>query len=151
MLAQHDLAPELLARFENGLLYRFIPGTVCTSADLANERIWRGVARRIAEWHAMLPIMSEGKTAVVKNDIVMRLAETTPKIPGALRKMHAISPQPVPNIWSVMQKWVLALSVDTREERAKQEMLQRELERSAAELSHTPGLGGNGVRWQTKG
>ena len=146
VLAQHGLAPQLLARFQNGLLYRFIPGIVCTPPDLAKPPIWRGVARRLAEWHALLPIMSEGKQALVKDDITVRLADSTPNIPGAIQKMQAISPQPLPNMWSVMQKWVLALSTNTEEEHAKQQLLQKELERSAAELSATPGFGGNGVR-----
>ncbi|KAG8533473.1 uncharacterized protein KY384_002256 [Bacidia gigantensis] len=142
----HGLAPALLARFQNGLLYRFIRGRVCTPPDLTKEHIWRGVAQRIAQWHASLPVVTEGRKAAIKDDIVVPLGQTIPKIPGATEKMYAITPNtPVPNIWTVMQKWVLALTTGTSDEREKRDMLQVEIERSAKELSDTPGLGGNGL------
>ena len=145
VLALHGLAPQLLARFKNGLLYRYIPGRVCTPKDLVLEPIWRGVAHKLGQWHAQLPVLSQGKTAVIKNDIQVPLAEVNSKSAEALARINAITQKPVPNIWSVMQKWVLALSSDTKDERQQKTTLQRELERSAAELSNTPGLGGNGV------
>ena len=84
---------------------------------------------------------------MVKNDVVMPLAQAIPKgIPGAKDMMRRISPRsPVPNIWSVMQKWILALEEGTESERAQKISLQRELERSAEELSGTEGWGGNGL------
>jgi len=36
------------------MMYRFIPGTPCTAQDLRTERVYRGVARRLGEWHAVL-------------------------------------------------------------------------------------------------
>ena len=118
-----------------------------TSPQLSQPAIYRGVARRIAQWHALLPILAEGPNAVVKNDVVMPLAQAIPKgIPGAKDKMRRISPRsPVPNIWSVMQKWVLALDEGTEAERAQKMSLQQELERSAEELAGTEGWGGNGL------
>ena len=143
VLAQHGLAPELLARFDNGLLYRFIPGTVCTPPDLAREEIWRGVARRIAQWHALLPIFNEGRTAMVKDDIITPLSESAPGIPGALDKMRAISTKPVPNVWSVMQKWILALPTSTSAQSARKDQLTQELDSLMQILGDTPGIGGS--------
>ncbi|KAL9101701.1 MAG: hypothetical protein Q9163_003066 [Psora crenata] len=142
LLAHHGLAPPLLARFDNGLIYKFIRGQVCTPADLQKEPIWRGVARRLAQWHALLPIVADGKRAVVRDDAEIALAQSPQT---ALDGVNAISPgKPVPNIWTVMQKWIFALPTSTKGELDQKAKLQRELARSAAELGHTPGLGGNG-------
>src|SRR2546423_15602006 len=58
LLAERGLATPLLARFENGLLYKFIQGGVCTPHDLTRKPVWRGVARRLGQWHGSLPILS---------------------------------------------------------------------------------------------
>ena len=146
LLAQHDLAPPLLARFQNGLVYRFIEGRVCSPADLAKELVWRGVAKRIAQWHAVLPIVSDGRKAVVIDDAKVPLAQSPPASSDARIKLSTIAPaKPAPNIWTVMQKWIFALPARTKAEVAQNTMLQQELERSSAELSDVPGLGGSGV------
>ena len=145
VLARHGLAPRLLARFDNGLLYQYIPGTPCTSHELTTEPIWRGVANRLAQWHSQLPIQSRGKTAVIKNNIQVPLTDANRKMPEALARINAITQLPVPNIWSVMQSWIQALPTGTKSERHMQTVLQNEAEKSAKQLSHVPGLGGNGV------
>lgn len=55
LLARYNLAPALLARFENGLLYRYIEGVVCTPDDLRKPEIWTATARRLGQWHGILP------------------------------------------------------------------------------------------------
>src|ERR1700710_2045643 len=61
LLMQHNLAPTLLARFHNGMLYRFIRGSVTSPADLRQQDIWRAVARRLAEWHAVVPCLPSSR------------------------------------------------------------------------------------------
>ena len=56
LLTRQGLAAPLLARFQNGLLYRFTPGRVCTAQDLGRESTWRAVAAKLGEWHARLPL-----------------------------------------------------------------------------------------------
>ncbi|PVH86106.1 kinase-like protein [Cadophora sp. DSE1049] len=56
ILFEHGLAPRIIGRFKNGYAYGFVPGKVCSPSDLADEPVWRGVARRMAEWHATLPL-----------------------------------------------------------------------------------------------
>ncbi|EWC44150.1 hypothetical protein DRE_06975 [Drechslerella stenobrocha 248] len=51
-LAQHALAPPLLARFNNGLIYRFVPGRVTSPPDLSTPRVYTAVAKRLGQWHA---------------------------------------------------------------------------------------------------
>ncbi len=149
MLSQHKLAPTLLARFQNGLIYRFIRGRVCSPADLTTEPVWRGVARRLAQWHATLPIISAGTIALVQDSgpEVPLTVSSPPKSLPSLEAINKITPNlPAPNVWTIMQKWVFALPTTNEAERGRKKALQKELERTVSELGDTPGLGANGVR-----
>ena len=108
LLAERDLAAPLLARFQNGLLYSFLPGCACTSQDLVKEPVWRAIAARLGKWHALLPLPSS-KTAD-----------------------PAQSPS---TIWTVMRQWVAALPSNTKDDRERNNHLKNELERSIAYLS----------------
>ncbi|KAF2401408.1 kinase-like protein [Trichodelitschia bisporula] len=111
-LAAHQLAPPLFARFNNGLLYKFIEGKVCSPEDLRRSEIFRGVAKRLAEWHAVMPVA----------------------VPSPLAK-------PVPNIWTVMQKWITALTEDTPAEKEQKALLNSELTWLTEKLSKATGIG----------
>lgn len=138
LLSQRNLAPPLLARFQNGLLYRFIRGRVCTPDDLRHEDVWRGVARRLGEWHARLPVVFESGDQRARSASKLNLSKAAIK---------GITPgKGTPNLWTVMQKWILALPATTNAEMTRKNVLQKELERTVAELGNTPGLGKDGVR-----
>ncbi|MCJ1314123.1 hypothetical protein MMC25_007803 [Agyrium rufum] len=136
LLAQHDLAPPLLARFQNGLMYRFIPGRVCTSLDLTTEPIFKAVAQRLGQWHAVLPVVSNDMISHMNGDLHLH---STPK-PDSLTP-H----KPTPNIWTIIQKWIVALPLTTQAEIDRRATLQKELERTVRELSNVPGLGKDGL------
>ena len=144
LLMKNGLAPELLARFENGMMYRFIRGTVSQPEDLRKPTIYRAVARRLAEWHAVVPCIPGPTGHSRKNsrsDGVAPVGEL-----AFQRALDSVAPgKPPPNVWTVMQKWIFALPDATPEQRERQEQLQRELERLVDELSQRPGLGRNGV------
>ncbi|KAL2067226.1 hypothetical protein VTL71DRAFT_1650 [Oculimacula yallundae] len=89
LLQKHGLAPRIVGRFENGYIYGFVPGKVCSPTDLALEPVWRGIAKRMAEWHATLPLEE----------------------PASL------------NIWSVLKKWITALSTSTKQQKTKRDDL----------------------------
>ncbi|KAF5005858.1 hypothetical protein FDECE_7716 [Fusarium decemcellulare] len=55
LLSENQLSSSPLVRFANGHAYQFITGTVCSVRDMAKPRIYRGVARELARWHATLP------------------------------------------------------------------------------------------------
>lgn len=170
LLMRYDLAPELLARFENGMLYRFVPGTPCTAQDLSRPVVLKAVAAMLAEWHARLPCLS-GHTPINSrqngtangngvsngngngrtNGNGRNRNGSLAHLPAAtqLRIENAAPGKPYPNVWTTMQKWILALPTDTEQERSRQALLQKEVHEMIAKLSSRPGLGHNGVREPT--
>ncbi|KAK5212532.1 hypothetical protein LTR47_010224 [Exophiala xenobiotica] len=141
LCAERGLAPPLLARFKNGLLYRYIPGQVCTPQDLIQEPIWRAVARKLGKWHAQLPVseLEDSRNAVngrKENGITSELRQ-----PNG----DAASRLPQPNIWSVIQKWIHALPNDSPKQKARRELLQQELDRSIKDLHTEQGPGMHGL------
>ncbi|KAK7549370.1 kinase-like domain-containing protein [Phyllosticta paracitricarpa] len=145
LLATHKLAPPLFARFENGLLYRFIEGTVCSPADLRRQEIWRGVARRLAQWHATLPIDS------IISEIPNEESSSAPNSQSGHRRKSSwlvavdnITPdKPSPNLWTVMQKWIHSLPQENEEEKKRRQRLQNELVWIVSLLGSTPGISEN--------
>ncbi|MCJ1249356.1 hypothetical protein MMC30_006579 [Trapelia coarctata] len=147
LLSSHNLAPSLLARFQNGLMYRFIRGRVCQPQDLREEPVWRGVARRMGQWHAVLPVVTEDVTAfMTEGGEEDHFSRTASKPMPPLTEINAITPnKPTPNIWTVMHKWVHALPTRTEQEKKRQAVLHQELIRTVAELGDRPGLGKDGL------
>jgi ethanolamine kinase len=64
------------------------------------------------------------------------------KIDGSPGTIEALTlGKPSPNVWTVMQKWILALPTETDAKKKRQAQLQSELEWLTTELSNTPGIG----------
>ena len=72
------------------------------------EPVWRAIAARLGEWHALLPL------------------------PNPKTADPAQSPS---TIWTVMRQWVAALPSNTKDDRERNNHLKNELERSIAYLS----------------
>lgn len=51
LLHSYGFAPRLLATFENGIVYEYCDGKPLTKQQLSVERVWRAIARRMAEMH----------------------------------------------------------------------------------------------------
>lgn len=155
LLMQYKLAPELLARFHNGMLYRFIRGAVTSPADLRQQQIWRAVARRLAEWHAVVPCLPSSREPLSKEingseDFGMPAPTPSKKDPALQAAIDKVAPgKPAPNVWTVMQKWVYALPTTNDAEKLRQAKLQKELTRLVAEFSNRPGLGSDSVSHPT--
>ena len=147
LLAQYHLAPPLLARFENGLIYKFIQGCVCTPEDLCREQIRRGVARKLGEWHRVLPVASVSESnGTDHSDDAPPLFAPLPRASPYSQRIKSVAPgKTVPNLWTVMQKWILALPEETESEKKRNDLLQKELERLVIEFGNLPGLGEDGV------
>ncbi|KAF3059277.1 putative ethanolamine kinase [Daldinia childiae] len=138
LLMKCGLAPELLARFDNGMIYRYIRGTPTQPADLRMPPIYLAVARRLAQWHATVPCIYE--THAQKNGV-----NGASNGHHEVEIEHAAPGKPSPNVWTVMQKWILALPTKTEAQRTRQANLQHELTKLVDELSQRPGLGDNGL------
>jgi ethanolamine kinase len=137
LLARHGLAPSLYARFENGLLYKYIAGTVCAPADLRRPEVWRGIAQRLGEWHATLPISSISSTCPAPSQLPPHNKR------ASLVDMAQLTPgRPIPNVWTTMQRWILALPTSTTAQSNRREQLMHELESLTELLGDTPGVGG---------
>ena len=123
LLSRHGLAPPLLARFANGLLYRFVVGRVCSVDDLAVPATWSAVARRLGEWHGVLPTypadLACGSSPVA----------------------------PATDLWGVLHKWIQALPAASDAQKAQREELAREL----AVLETAQSSGGYGLKGQDGG
>ncbi|CAK7275001.1 hypothetical protein SEPCBS119000_006460 [Sporothrix epigloea] len=151
LLMRHGLAPTLLARFENGMLYRFISGRVTRPEDLRRPEVSAAIARKLAQWHATVPcICTVTPTAgALHHDDSDRKVDVTQEVNGNTRQsgstLTVVHEKPEPNIWSVMQKWILALPSDTSTQQNQAAILQDELNSLVAQLSQRPGLGKNGL------
>lgn len=127
-------------------MYRFIRGRVCTSEDLSREHIWRGVARRLAEWHGRLPVSVETGTNRPKakeKPNARKLPSLLPEKPGRWPEdAEAFTPEQAnPTLWTVLQKWICALPTQTESQKVRKDVLEKELQRTVAELGHRPGFG----------
>lgn len=133
LLASRGLAPPLLARFENGLMYRFVEGDVCTPEDLRKPEVYRQVAKRLGEWHGSLPIAAISSYPSQNGKMMpgQKSAQATDK-----------QPIPTPNTWTVISDWIGALPSDTEEQKQRQTMLRNELDDIVAKYSEMPGLFG---------
>jgi ethanolamine kinase len=124
---------------------------VCSPSDLSRESIWRGVARRLGEWHGVLPVASTDDEVVNENTRQGLMMQLSARIPSETdlatwQAISDISPCSVrPNIWTVMQKWIFALPTSTSVEKSRKVTLQRELKRLVGELGNTRVLGSEGV------
>jgi ethanolamine kinase len=132
LLANLGLAPPLLARFNNGLMYSFIAGDVCKPEDLRRPEVYRQVAKRLGQWHGSLPISAITSTPI--------LEATTNGSRNATANGN--STRPSPNTWIVMQQWVDVLPTKSEAEREQKKVLQAELDEVSVRLGDTPGLDG---------
>ncbi|KAI6800449.1 kinase-like protein [Hortaea werneckii] len=132
LLATLGLAPPLLARFDNGLMYRFIQGDVCSAEDLHRPEVYRAVAKRLGQWHGALPISTLTNTPILDQELKQK--HCAPK-DGKLTR-------PAPNLWTVMQQWIDALPNTTEKERERNAKLSEECTWLSSKLGSTPGLDG---------
>jgi len=139
LLASHALAPPLFARFNNGLLYKFISGRVCTAADIRKPEIYKKVARKLGEWHGRLSIITlrddHSKTQGIETGM-------------ALVDDGKLSETPFPNLWTITRGWIDALpdheDVDgeQKEKTVRKEELRKEYDFLKQKLDTIKGING---------
>jgi len=121
-LMAYGLVPPLLARFQNGLIYRYVPGVVPSPTEMGSRPLSLAIARLLAQWHALVPCHYTSAAG----------ADALGGLPG-------------PNLWTVIQKWIRALPVATEQQRRRQQDLEAELAKCVNEFAGRPGLGEYGV------
>ncbi|KAK6500214.1 hypothetical protein TWF481_010563 [Arthrobotrys musiformis] len=153
-LALHSLAPPLLARFNNGLIYRFVPGRVTSPADLSLPKVYTAVAKRLGQWHAKidtkglmdaLDLMGprrrispdSGVPELVYDDLAESDEEAFLREGGSingeneekevLEEEKGIKPGES-ELWLTLQKWIPALPEHSPEEIELKRVLRAELE-----------------------
>ncbi|KAK3680465.1 hypothetical protein LTR37_021220 [Vermiconidia calcicola] len=132
LLSSMGLAPALLARFNNGLIYRFVQGDVCTPEDLRRPEVYRQTAKLLGQWHASLPIAAITSTPDLAQDAHRKHC-------GMRNGKHT---RPMPNLWSVLQQWIDSLPNGTEEECERNTVLDRELAQLSDRFGDIAGLDG---------
>jgi ethanolamine kinase len=158
LLMKHGLATQLLARFKNGMMYRYILGKPARAQDLSEPLILSAIARRLAHWHATVPCLPDPnhtRDDQHVNGNASTNASTNGHANGCVNgdsdksrqeQIDSTAPgKPPPNMWTTIQKWIFALPTDTDAQRERQALLQAELKEMVHKLSQRPGLGKNGV------
>lgn len=96
--------------------------------------VYRGVARKLGHWHAVLPNAGTGsdewQATLGKEDEDISLIQ--PRRAGQ-------------SMWAVLQKWILALPTTTPEQKANRLALQKELQWVLEKLDDGKGIGEDGV------
>ncbi|RGP80272.1 ethanolamine kinase 1 [Fusarium longipes] len=98
LLAERGLSSAPLVRFTNGHAYQFIPGRVCSEGDMSKTEIFRGVARELARWHALLQPV---------------------ELQGARKELDYEA-----SVWSTAKRWLNAISNSPKRSKAEIERLQ---------------------------
>lgn len=113
----------MLARFDNGLLYKFLVGTVCTPIDIRQPAIYRNVAQKLGQWHGTLSV-----------DVI---CDVHPALQPDVQ-----NDAPKPNVWTALQSWIDALPQSCSHKRVQQQTLQAQFDWLKNHLGTTHGLGG---------
>ncbi|KAL5619240.1 hypothetical protein FOVSG1_001462 [Fusarium oxysporum f. sp. vasinfectum] len=169
LLMRYGLATQLLARFKNGMMYRYILGKPARAQDLREPLILSAIARRLAHWHATVPCLpdpnhsrddrhvnGEAKLNGLANGNTGTNGDslTNGNTNGIVNENNKSRQEQIdntapgkapPNMWTTMQKWIFALPIDTDAQRQRQALLQAELKEMVQKLSQRPGLGKNGL------
>jgi thiamine kinase-like enzyme len=53
ILSKHEFAQSILLQFTNGVIYKFVPGKICTRDDIRDMNIASRIARQIAKFHSI--------------------------------------------------------------------------------------------------
>ena len=120
------------------------------ASDLSRHAVWRAVARRLGEWHAVLPVAGKNGHAAVRErgedtSLAAPNGATTNgdgpcvhSFPGGLTK-------PSVTLWTVMQRWISVLPEDTAAEAKRKSLLQTEFRRLVDDLADLSSFGTDGV------
>lgn len=96
-----NLAPQLYARFGNGLVYAYLPGRAVHYTLLSDPHVAVAIARRLAEWHDVLD------SKAIETHIAQLKKDTAPF---------------VKTIWGLMEGWIEAMPANVIKTHTKAQM-----------------------------
>lgn len=128
LLASKGLAPPLLARFNNGLLYKFVAGEVCSPKDIQNPQIYQAVAEKLGQWHGSLSI------EVLSDWNDLKAGDSSEHV----THNNSDSDMPIPNVWSTTQSWIHALPAESDKQREQVRTIQTEFDFLKSKLARWP-------------
>lgn len=137
MFSEYGLAPSLLARFKNGFLYTFTSGKPCDADLLTDERVWRGVAKTMGRWHAVLPVGTAG-TVLDGEDSQVRPDDAK----GSEAAKQTAEEKAPGDIWAVMRTWASRIPTNTDEGAKVKKQMKEEVEYAFQALGSREGLDG---------
>lgn len=106
-LHSRGLAPQLYARFGNGLVYAYLPGRSIEYTLLSHPDVTVAIARRLAEWHSRLD-------AQEINSQISILKE---------KNKSSDSKEFVETIWELLGNWIEAMPTGIIKSHTKEQLL----------------------------
>ncbi|KAI5960795.1 uncharacterized protein KGF55_004365 [Candida pseudojiufengensis] len=96
-----DLAPQVFARFKNGLVYGFLSGHSLKPEELSDSNIYPLIAQQLGNWHKSLnyKLIEEGVDKIRALKLNKRRNSFSKKKPS--KKKRFIS-----NIWELINDWI---------------------------------------------
>lgn len=102
-----DLAPQIYARFSNGLIYGFLPGRSLEYTELANPAIYPYIAQQLGRWHDTIngEYIEDGVTTLRKYQAAIKTESAQdPEHKASKAKSKKKS---VNDLWDLIEDWIL--------------------------------------------
>ncbi|CAK9442014.1 uncharacterized protein LODBEIA_P58120 [Lodderomyces beijingensis] len=113
-----ELAPQVHARFKNGLIYGFLQGRSLKPEELSNPRIYPLVAQQLGNWHKSLnyKLIEEGVDKIRTLRLSGRRNSFSKKKSTRKQKKRFIS-----NIWELIDDWIEIVPINNELTRSFQQ------------------------------
>ncbi|OBA21234.1 kinase-like protein [Metschnikowia bicuspidata var. bicuspidata NRRL YB-4993] len=108
MLNSLDLAPSIHARFENGLIYGFLPGRSLDPNELANKYVYPLIAQQLGNWHNSIncEYIEDGVSTLRKYTASLKKSAESSLLPKSKEGKAAKVPKSINNIWDLIEEWI---------------------------------------------
>jgi ethanolamine kinase len=102
-----NLAPPVHARFKNGVIYGFLPGTSLKPKDLRNPNVYPLVAQLLGVWHNQIDIK------VIEGGIE-KLRDFSLSIKKKKSSKSKFKKKFIGNIWELFEQWISIVPVNSK-------------------------------------
>lgn len=125
-LHSKNLAPQLYARFGNGLVYAYLPGRSVDYTLLSHPDVTVAVARRLAEWHSKLDAHEiESQIIALKKQYSKKqsINNTSSSSLSSSTSASAATPAFTKTFWDLLESWIKAIPTDIIKSHTQDELL----------------------------